>query len=158
MSTLFKHLSILMISLLSITQVFSQAYIGDEKEIQAILKNVTQFSKDYMNGNAEGIANAYTADGKIFPSNVEVIEGRDALIKYWTMPEGIKVKFHRVSPVEIFIQGDRADDWGYYEGITIGKDGKESAWKGKYVIVWKKINGEWKIYLDIWNRIEMEKE
>ena len=43
---------------------------------------------------------------------------------------------------------------GYYEGKTQRKDGSEISWKGKYVIVWKKEKGDWKIHLDAWNRVE----
>ena len=57
-------------------------------------------------------------------------------------------------PVEIEILGDTANDFGYYEGKSIGNDGKEYAWKGKYVIVWKEVEPNvWKMYLDIWNRV-----
>jgi ketosteroid isomerase-like protein len=30
-------------------------------------------------------------------------------------------------------------------------DGSESAWQGKNVMIWKKVDEEWKMYLDIWN-------
>lgn len=60
---------------------------------------------------------------------------------------------HKISPQEIKIIGNEAYDYGYYEGTTRFSDGKEKSGKGKYVIVWKKVENEWKIYLDIWNRI-----
>ena len=44
--------------------------------------------------------------------------------------------------------------YGYYEGKSIGNDGNESSWKGKYVITWKEVEPDvWKMYLDIWNSV-----
>jgi ketosteroid isomerase-like protein len=40
------------------------------------------------------------------------------------------------------------------KGKTQQADGSEVSWRGKYVIVWHKRQGEWKIYLDIWNRVK----
>jgi ketosteroid isomerase-like protein len=49
---------------------------------------------------------------------------------------------------------DFAYDYGYYSGSS-AKTGEESSkFQGKYVIIWKKENNDWKIYLDIWNRID----
>ena len=121
-----------------------------DKEI--ILKNVAAFSKAYMGGNIEKLSRFYTEDGKIFPNNTDIISGRDAIKKRWTLPEDVSIKYHKVTPLEIKIIGDFAYDYGYYEGSSVSQKG-ESPFKGKYVIVWKKIDGDWKMYLDIWNNI-----
>ncbi|MBO6606110.1 nuclear transport factor 2 family protein [Psychroserpens sp.] len=134
--------------------VSSQSYTGDEKDIGMILSNIKDFSNSVMNSDYQAIGKAYTEDAKIFPNNRDIIAGQDAIIKYWTLPEGLKTKYHKITPEEIKIIGNEAYDYGYYEGTTLRADGTESNWKGKYVIVWKKLNDEWKIYLDIWNSIK----
>jgi len=136
----------------------SQSYTGKQKDIQQILKNIDAFSQAYMNGEAETIANAYTTDGKIFPNRTDIISGTEDLKKYWTTSEGYKVLHHKITPVEINIVKKTAYDFGYYEGKTQRPDGSVSAWKGKYVIVWKKVGKEWKIYLDAWNSLPEVKD
>lgn len=131
----------------------SQNYMGAQEDIDMILSNIKDFSKSVMQSNYQSIGLAYTDDAKIFPNNTDIIKGREAIIQYWTLPEGVKTKYHNITPEEIKILGDEAYDYGYYEGITGRADGTESRWKGKYVIIWRKINQEWKIYLDIWNSI-----
>ena len=131
----------------------AQNYVGKKKEIEAILKNVEKFSAMVMSANHVGVANAYTQDGKIFPDNRDIISGRDDISMYWKMPDDRRIIYHKVTPVEIKINGNEAYDYGYYEGTTQTADGKETSWKGKYVIIWRKEKGDWKIYLDIWNRI-----
>lgn len=132
----------------------SQTYTGKQKEIQKILAQIEQFSKYVMASDHESIAKAYSKDGKLFPNNMEIIEGEEAIGDYWKLPEGIQISYHKIIPQEIKIVGKEAYDYGYYEGRTKKADGEEVSWKGKYVIVWKKVGKEWKIYLDIWNRIE----
>lgn len=132
---------------------FAQSFVGDQNEINIILKNIDDFSHAYMKLDYEGIANAYTEDAKIMPPGADIISGRDAIRMRWTLPIGVKIPYHKITPVEIRIEGEYAYDLGYYEGRTMQKDGKEVSWKGKYLIVWKKINNQWKIYADAWNRI-----
>ncbi|MEL6924965.1 MAG: nuclear transport factor 2 family protein, partial [Bacteroidota bacterium] len=137
--------------------VSAQNYVGDEKEIESILKNIENFSQYYMSAQPDKMAASYTTDGKIFPNNLEIIEGTEALQRYWTLPEGVKILHHAIKPVEIRIVDDYAHDHGYYEGKTQRPDGSISSWKGKYVIIWKKVGDEWKIELDIWNAVSAPK-
>lgn len=147
-----KFLSFIFIALLS-TSSFAQNYQGHQKDIDLILSNIEAFSGHVMNSDYQNIGMAYTKDAKIFPNNSDIIEGREAIIKYWVQPEGVETKYHKITPEEIKIIGDEAYDYGYYEGVTLRADGTESSWRGKYVIIWRKADDDWKIYLDIWNRI-----
>lgn len=151
---LFKKLSFLLLFVFVSTIGYSQIYNGKQKEIDKILENISAFSEFYMNGDTEGIVNSYTDDGAIFPSKTKILKGEEALRRYWTIPEGVKILHHKITPEEITVKGKTAYDYGYYEGKTQRPDGSVSEWQGKYVIVWKKVNKEWKIYLDIWNQVE----
>jgi len=122
-------------------------------DLEIINKNISAFSKAYMDGDIEGLVNMYTEDGKIFPNNRKIMSGKTDLLSYWAIPEGVKILHHKVTPSEIYIENNIAYDYGYYEGKTFTKDKEEVSWQGKYIIIWKKIDGEWKIYLDIWNNV-----
>jgi len=122
-----------------------------DKEI--IERNTKSFSKAYMNLDYQALANHYSEDGKIFPTNSDIISGRHAIKLKWILPEGMSIKYHKVTPSEIKIIDDYAYDYGYYEGISLNYKNEENPFKGKYVIVWKKVDNDWKIYLDIWNRL-----
>lgn len=122
-------------------------------DVDMIKKKTIAFSRAYMDGDIDALVNMYTEDGKIFPNNRKIMSGKTDLKSYWAIPEGIEILHHKVTPTEITIENDTAYDYGYYEGKTLTKDKKEVAWKGKYLIVWKKIDGNWKIFLDIWNNV-----
>ncbi|PCJ98842.1 MAG: DUF4440 domain-containing protein [Flavobacteriaceae bacterium] len=133
------------------TTGFSQNYIGEEKEIDIILENSRKFSTYVVSANYDMIGESYTNDAKIFPQNSRIIEGKDSILNYWRLPDGVRTVHHKLMPEEIKIMGKEAYDYGYYEGITKTANGKERTWKGKYVVVWRKEGGHWKMYLDIWN-------
>ncbi len=149
-----RVLAIVILMFLTSSSGIAQTYIGDTKEVNEILKNLKSFSTYVMNSDYDKIGNCYTKDAKIFPNNTKIIEGKTAIIKYWTLPEGVQTIHHKIMPDEIQIVGDTAYDYGYYEGATRKKDGTKVTWKGKYVIVWKKQADTWKIYLDIWNGVK----
>lgn len=132
---------------------FTQIVEGDQVEINKILQNVQSFSKSYTSGNYNALADAYCLEGTILPPGTDIIKGREAIKQRWVLPEGISVPYHKITPVEISVKGDWAYDIGYYEGTTLKKNGDKADWKGKYIIIWKKEDGDWKIYSDIWNRI-----
>ena len=150
----YKFFSLLLaLSFLSLN-LSAQNYIGKSKDINKILENIKSFSDHYKKGAYQQLAECYTPDGKIFPNNAGIIEGTEAIKQRWTLPDGFKILEHKVSPSEIRIIKKYAYDYGIYEGETLKPNGDRTTWKGKYVIVWKKTGKDWKIYLDIWNRIE----
>ncbi len=126
---------------------------NEKSDLDIIKENSVKFSKAYMDGDVDTLVSLYTDDGMIFPNNRKILSGKKLLESYWTLPEDVKTLHHKVTAEEIIIENDTAYDYGYYEGKTLTKDNKEVSWQGKYVIVWKKIDGDWKIYLDIWNNV-----
>jgi len=146
---------LLSISLLffSINFATGQTYNGKEKHIKQILKNTEKFSEYVNTNNFKMIGESYTEDAKIFPQKGKILEGKKAILKYWSLPEGKKTINHKITQHEITIVKNTAYDYGVYQGTSIKPDGTKSNWSGKYVIVWKRVDGNWKIYLDIWNNL-----
>ena len=124
----------------------SALHKSDEEQIR---EKISTFSANLMAGNLEAVVKAYTEDGKIMPSRTRILEGEE-LSEYWNPKEKSSwiTTYHKITPQEIKIWGDEAYDYGYYEGTSKNGD-KVSNWKGKYVIIWRKVNGDWKIYVDM---------
>ncbi|SMG28894.1 Ketosteroid isomerase homolog [Marivirga sericea] len=137
----------------SVNLASSQTYIGKEKHIKKIVENTKKFSEYLNTNNYKMVGASYTDDAKIFPQEGEILEGKEAILKYWTLLPGMKTKNHKITQHEIRIVKNTGYDYGVYRGTTVNKNGEQSNWRGKYVIVWKKVNGDWKIYLDIWNNL-----
>ncbi|HEX6910873.1 MAG TPA: nuclear transport factor 2 family protein [Longimicrobium sp.] len=121
---------------------------GEVAQIQALSR---RFSAAYVAGDVETMVGLYTPDAVIFPGNSEMLQGPDAIRRYWTLPAGQRVTRHVATPTEIRIDGDHAYDYGVYE--VAGERGG-TAWGptlGKYVIVWRRTPDGWRMHLDMWN-------
>jgi ketosteroid isomerase-like protein len=58
------------------------------------------------------------------------------------------VKEVKLTVVEVEPHGDTAHEVGTY--VLTGEGGKTID-SGKYVVVWKRQGGQWKLHRDIWN-------
>lgn len=125
----------------------------EKKAIDLIRDKTRIFSQAYIAGDYDKLADAYTVDGKIMPNGSNIISGRTDIKARWILPDDQKILHHKVYHEEIKITGAMAYDYGYYEGATLFNNGKSEVWKGKYLIIWKKEGDDWKIYVDIWNRV-----
>jgi len=98
-------------------------------------------------GDAAGVAAAYTLDAQMFPANSDVVSGQAAIEKLWQ--EWITAGFTNLTleAVEVEGFGDTAHEVGKY--AMPGKDGKMLD-EGKYVVIWKRHQGKWKLHRDIW--------
>ncbi|MEE9363577.1 MAG: hypothetical protein V3U92_13345 [Cellulophaga sp.] len=81
----------------SISLANSQTYIGKEKHIQQILKNTEDFSNYVNTNNFKKIGESYTNDAKIFPQRGEILKGKQVILKYWTLPKGVKTINHNTT-------------------------------------------------------------
>ena len=151
-SMLGRSLAIVVIMFVAPLTLSAQNFEGPQEDIDQILANSKAFSQAYMDLDYDALADAYTLDGKIFPGGSDIIEGRSDIRAEWVITNGSTIKLHELHTEEIKVLGDYAYDYGYYNGIGVSPDGTESAWGGKYVVVWQKSDGVWKMYIDIWNR------
>jgi uncharacterized protein (TIGR02246 family) len=98
-------------------------------------------------GDAAGVAANYTEDTQVMPPNSEIVSGRAAVqvVFQGLIDAGIKVK---LEIVEVEGHGDIAFEVGMAD--VIGPDG-QTLDKSKYIVIWKMVGSEWKMYRDIWN-------
>ena len=99
-------------------------------------------------GNAAGVAALYTDDALVMPPNGEAVSGRPAIEKAFQGMIASGVKQATLTAKEVEAHGDTATEVGAYS-IMDGA-GKEID-RGKYIVVWKRVQGQWKLHRDIWN-------
>jgi ketosteroid isomerase-like protein len=106
------------------------------------------FAKAFVTGDSASVVNAYTEDGKIFPPNSDAVIGRSAIAAMISqyLKYGIK-KFHDET-TSLYGNEDNLIEEGTY---FMGDDKGNTIDKGKYIDVWRKINGDWKIYSNMFN-------
>lgn len=150
MRTIFFLLSIIGLS----SCATLQAQDSRQADLDAIADAASSFSRYVVESDLDSITLSYTEDAKLFPVGLDILEGRERIRQYWTLPADRDIISHKVTALEVELYGEEARDHGYYEGTTRMADGTESSWRGKYVIIWKKVDGRWLMYLDIWSRVD----
>jgi len=106
-----------------------------------------KFEAAAAKGDGAAIAALYTADAMLLPPNSDAIKGSTAISDFWkaAVGAGVVVKF---TIIEVSADGDAAHEVGTYAMET--PDGKPLD-RGKYLVVWKREGGQWKLHRDIWN-------
>lgn len=102
--------------------------------------------------DAAGIAQLYAEDGAVMPAGETMVQGRESIDQWWNrsmqMP-GYDLTFE-TDELVVSESGDMALDRGTYRFSATPPEGAIDD-AGKYVVVWRKIDGEWKVAADIFN-------
>jgi uncharacterized protein (TIGR02246 family) len=106
------------------------------------------FEQNFASRDAQGIASLYTSDGILLPPGADVQKGPNAIQSFWQMVMGLGRKTARLKTVDVEQEGETAIETGQYE--LGGADG-ERLDHGKYMVIWKREEGQWKLHKDIWN-------
>lgn len=116
-----------------------------KKEIESTNKVLTEL---FAKGDSVGMAASYSKDGALMTSNMPSVKGKENLTKVWG--EFIKAGFAAINLTTLEVWGD--DNYITEEGVfeIKTKDGG-SVEKGKYLVLWKKEDGQWKLHRDMSN-------
>ena len=106
-----------------------------------------------IRGDAQAVADLYTEDAQVIPPGGEVARGRAAVAAFWKKAIDGGIKDVRLKTDEVESAGDLACETGI--GRIVDRDG--GVVEGRYVVVWKRHNGKWKLHRDIWNSAGTEK-
>ena len=121
---------------------------NDSESVKAyIRKEALHWGEEVRRGDSTAMAAHYSLDAIVMPSNSEPVKGND-ILSFWGGALRMGVKDLKLDITDISGGGDMYAETGNLE--LFGADNKLLD-KGKYVVVWKKENGNWKMYRDIWN-------
>jgi uncharacterized protein (TIGR02246 family) len=114
-------------------------------EIAAANRN---FMDAFARGDAQGVAACYTADGWLLPPGSDVVQGTAAIATFWRGAMDSGIASATLEIVEVEGGQETANEVGRY---TLG--GRDGAIldRGKYVVMWQRDGGAWKLHRDIWN-------
>ena len=106
------------------------------------------FMATFSRGDAAGLAAFYTENGQILPPNSDFVTGRQAIQAFWQGAMDMGIKGVKIEIVEVEGLGDTAYTVGKY---TLQGEGGQVLDKGKFVVIWKQEDGQWKLHRDIFN-------
>lgn len=112
-----------------------------------IRKEAINFGAEIRRGDSVALASHYASNAVVMPPNSDVVTGNN-IMGLWAGVLRMGVKDFKLTITDITGSGDMYAETGTYEVFVADN---KSVDKGKYVAVWKKENGNWKMYRDIWN-------
>lgn len=107
-----------------------------------------QFGKAHVLRDTSFLNNIFTAEARIFAPNAEIVQGRKAIAEINWAYVNFGIHEFLIETTSLYGSGNYLVNEGTYS-MTYGKDSTTE--KGKFVFVWKLIDGDWKLDADIWN-------
>lgn len=136
--------------------LFSCAPEEEEMDIAQVRKAIEEanlkFGDAVRQGDAAGLAALYTEEATILPPNSEMIQGRQGIEEFWSGIIQVGLKDAVLTTVNVSGSGNLAYEIGKFTLTIQAEEQEPMEQKGKYVVVWKKMeDGLWKLHVDIWN-------
>ena len=115
-----------------------------ESEIAGVNR---QFEEAARKGDLDRLASLYTPDAMAVPPDSRVVKGRENIKQMWGgIAQQIGLKDVRLHTLDLQLAGDTAYEVG--EATLTVANGSAVV---NFVVVWKKIDGQWRLHRDIWN-------
>jgi len=110
-----------------------------------------KFGAAYDAGDAAAIARLYTEHAIVLPPGSNMVTGREAIQRVWAGAMQSGLKFTGLRTVSVEQYGNAAREIGQYTAEAPNPQKQMTKLDGKYVVVWKRVNGTWMLDSDIWN-------
>jgi uncharacterized protein (TIGR02246 family) len=110
------------------------------------------FEQAVAAGDVERVGSLYTSDAIAFPPDAPMVRGRDAIKQLWGgVIRDMGLKTVTLRTVDVERAGHTAYETGEATLRLEPRGGQASSAAIKYVVVWKRADGQWRIHRDIWN-------
>lgn len=107
-----------------------------------------QFREATRRGDAAGLPALYTGDAWLLPPGAPGISGRAGIEEFW------RARLERIEEVMLTANDvvGIGPDWAREVGTSSLKlKGQMERVSGKYVVVWRRLGGEWQLEADAFN-------
>jgi ketosteroid isomerase-like protein len=113
-----------------------------------LLKLEGEFSAAVTTGGGRAFSSWFADDGVTLNNGKPAVLGRTAIAATanWD-PAQYQLSWY-AEGAQMGPSNDTGFTWGHYDATSIAKDGKSTTLTGRYITIWKKVNGEWKVALD----------
>jgi uncharacterized protein (TIGR02246 family) len=121
---------------------------GTSTEVQAAIEAANEvFMATFNRGDSAVLAELYTENGQLLPAGSDFVTGREAIQNFWQGVMDMGIKSANLETIEVEGHRDTAIDVGKY---TLRGESENVLDRGKYLVVWKQLAGQWKLHRDIW--------
>jgi ketosteroid isomerase-like protein len=125
-----------------------------ERMLAEIVEARRHFADVLLRHDHGALFDLFTSDTLVLPSGGPLVRGRDAAVAFWTAATSDPARRLRSAfeAVDSMFEGDVVIEVGLATVSAVQADGREEiADHGKYIVVWKPVDGRWKRHRDIFN-------
>ena len=121
------------------------------EDSEAIKAASTQWLDAFNRGDAAALAAFYTEEATLLEPNSPLVVGRESIQTIFQGFFDTSALELQLTVIELSVNGDMAHRFGRYTLTIQPEEGEAISDNGKYVEIWKRENGSWKMDVDIWN-------
>lgn len=106
------------------------------------------FEASFPKKDSAGLAALYTPDALLLPPGAAEITGKEAIQTFWQGAMDMGVAAAKLTTQDAEEHSNTAIEVGHF--ALSGADGSTLDY-GKYIVIWKRHEGQWHLHRDIWN-------
>ena len=100
------------------------------------------------------IASLYTGNAMVLPPDGPVVRGQDGVRQVWaSVIKDMGLRDVTLKTIDLDVQDDSACEVGQATLTLEPPGGQRATVNVKYVVVWRRFGGDWRLHRDIWNAV-----
>lgn len=112
----------------------------------AVMAASEEYRQAWINGDTAAALGRVSNDIRIFISGVPDIAGPEATRKLFASEmAAYRIPSLTLNHQDLIVRGDHAIDIGMYEETQVPKTGAPIHSRGRFMTIWRRENGEWRI-------------
>ena len=115
----------------------------------AVVSSNQLFADAFIKGDSTLLIDRYASDACLFPADMPALCGQKAIATFYRGAyDQMGVRNVKLNTTQVYGEGDYVTEEGTYEIFAAENKFMD---KGKFLVLWKKTDGGWKMYRDIFN-------
>lgn len=148
LKALHSYLACAVMVALILPACFSASGQENAKLKSSIEEMNSKFIDHFRSGNVDGIASFYTDDAQLMVPGAPSVPGTDNIVAYWQGTINAGINNVKLETTDVSGCGNEVIEYGRY---TIFAGDNFAVDNGKFIVIWKKVGKELKIFRDIFN-------
>ena len=140
------NLNVRVVACIAFFALYMGAALANDELFDAMDAGNQAFAAAIIAGDVESAVAGYTDDAYVLATSAATVRGREDIRAFWQGLIDSGVQNVVINTGEVASSGDLAYVVGTIE--VTGED--NSTEQSRYVLVYKRVSGEWRLHLDIW--------
>ena len=111
----------------------------------------SSFEDAVRRGDVEAIANLYGPDAVVLAPDGPIVKGREGIRQLWMSDQRAWIEKHAARVSRTRDRRRYRNEVGNATLSMVPTGGKNETAEVKFLVIWKRSDGKWRLHRDIWN-------